>query len=144
MFKCSVFFCKCTSALLRELDLHHACVVLIHSDGKQYMLNNQSQFLNLKFLRLRDPCEHGTRTLGVSPSGESGDCRESQEDFKSFGATMEKCKFGRKSSCSYICEHSTPTWKTGMAQRQRAGLITPRSQDRNLLPVLVFSLQICV
>jgi len=24
---------------------------------------------------------------------------------------------------------------TGMAQRQRAGLITPRSQDRNLLPV---------
>jgi hypothetical protein len=26
---------------------------------------------------------------------------------------------------------------TGMAQRQRAGLITPRSQDRNLLPVSV-------
>ena len=26
---------------------------------------------------------------------------------------------------------------TGMAQGQRAGLITPRSQDRNLLPVLV-------
>ena len=24
---------------------------------------------------------------------------------------------------------------TGMAQRQRAGLITPRSQDRNLIPV---------
>ena len=27
---------------------------------------------------------------------------------------------------------------TGMAQRQRAGLITPRSQDRNLLPVRLF------
>jgi hypothetical protein len=26
---------------------------------------------------------------------------------------------------------------TGMAQRQRAGLITPRTQDRNLLPVSV-------
>ena len=26
--------------------------------------------------------------------------------------------------------------RTGMAQRQRAGLITPRSQDRNLLPVV--------
>ncbi len=25
-----------------------------------------------------------------------------------------------------------------MAQRQRAGLITPRSQDRNLLPVYMF------
>ena len=29
--------------------------------------------------------------------------------------------------------------RTGMAQRQRAGLITPRSQDRNLLPVIFFS-----
>jgi hypothetical protein len=28
-----------------------------------------------------------------------------------------------------------------MAQRQRAGLITPRSQDRNLLPVLYFVYQ---
>ena len=30
------------------------------------------------------------------------------------------------------------TLKTGMAQRQRAGLITLRSQDRNLLPVYLF------
>ena len=28
-------------------------------------------------------------------------------------------------------------FKTGMAQRQRAGLITPRTQDRNLLPVSI-------
>ena len=27
--------------------------------------------------------------------------------------------------------------ETGMAQRERAGLITPRTQDRNLLPVLL-------
>ena len=26
---------------------------------------------------------------------------------------------------------------TGMAQRERAGLITPRSQDQNLLPVFI-------
>ncbi len=31
-----------------------------------------------------------------------------------------------------------PLNKTGMAQGQRAGLITLRSQDRNLLPVPVF------
>jgi hypothetical protein len=121
MFKCSVFFCKCTSALLRELDLHHACVVLIHSDGKQYMLNNQSQFLNLKFLRLRDPCEHGTRTLGVSPSGESGDCRESQEDFKSFGATMEKCNNLEESHHVLIFANTPhprgkPAWRSGSAR----------------------------
>ena len=32
-------------------------------------------------------------------------------------------------------KHSTTTF-TGVAQRQRAGLITPRSLDRNELPVL--------
>ena len=33
---------------------------------------------------------------------------------------------------------------TGMAQRQRAGLITPRSQDRNLLPVFIIISQWCI
>ena len=33
---------------------------------------------------------------------------------------------------------------TGMAQRQRAGLITPRSQDRNLLPVLFINSHRCI
>ena len=35
--------------------------------------------------------------------------------------------------------HTIQLCSTGMAQRQRAGLITPRSQDRNLLPVKIFS-----
>ncbi len=29
----------------------------------------------------------------------------------------------------------SPKKNTGMAQRERAGLITPRTQDRDLLPV---------
>ena len=82
----------------------------------------------------------GRGLWGVSPSGESGDCRESQEDFKSFGATLKKCNNLEESQClSILAKLSDSCAKTGMAQRQRAGLITPRSQDRNLLPVYVFS-----
>jgi len=36
---------------------------------------------------------------------------------------------------SHRCIKALEQHFTGMAQRQRAGLITPRSQDRNLLPV---------
>ena len=33
---------------------------------------------------------------------------------------------------------------TGMAQRQRARLITARSHDRNVLPVFIFTSQWCI
>ena len=40
--------------------------------------------------------------------------------------------------------HSHKPHFTGMAQGQRAGLITLRSQDRNLLPVLFINSHKCI
>jgi hypothetical protein len=53
--------------------------------------------------------------------------------------TLKNCNIWPENQEVNICVCCfTVCLRTGMAQRQRAGLITPRSQDRNLLPVCLF------